>query len=202
MHMTFRHLYKTYYMAYCSKKNIVPVTLEQFYRIRKHFCPNYKKSKTIRPGGWNHIRCDTCDSLRREIMRCEEGTAECISKQQGFLKHMKKQDQCREIYEKKVKKSTCKKYRSSRLSIIVDAAGGAGTKNQPRMVTQEKNEPPRNKMLKTKWTFCVIHGVGTYIYSSYPNLGKQGGNLTLEVIYRGDLSIALVLYIYLFICLF
>ena len=202
MHMTFRHLYKTYYMAYCSKKNIVPVTLEQFYRIRKHFCPNYKKSKTIRPGGWNHIRCDTCDSLRREIMRCEEGTAECISKQQEFLKHMKKQDQCREIYEKKVKKSTCKKYRSSRLSIIVDAAGGAGTKNQPRMVTQEKNEPPRNKMLKTKWTFCVIHGVGTYIYSSYPTLGKQGGNLTLEVIYRGDLSIAHVLFFYLFICLF
>ena len=59
-------------------------------------------------------------------------------------------------------------------------------KYQPRMVTQEKNEPQRQKMLKGKWTFCVVHGVGTWIFSSYPTLGKQGGNLTLEVIYRGE----------------
>jgi hypothetical protein len=132
-------------------------------------------------------------------MRSEEGSAECISKQQEFLKHLKKQDQCRDIYEKKIKKSASKKYRASTLSIVVDAAGGAGTKNQPRMITQEKNEPPRNKMLKTKWNFCVIHGVGTYIYSSYPTLGKQGGNLTLEVIYRGDLCVACLISLILLI---
>jgi hypothetical protein len=71
--------------------------------------------------------------------------------------------------------------------MITDAAGGAGTKNQPRFITQEKNEPQRNKMLKSKWTFCVVHGVGTLIYSSYPTLGGQGANLTLEVIFRGKL---------------
>ena len=49
-----------------------------------------------------------------------------------------------------------------------------------------KNDPPRQKMLKTKLTFCVVHGVATYIFSSYPTLGKQGGNLTLETISRGD----------------
>ena len=80
----------------------------------------------------------------------------------------------------------------NRLSVIVDGAGGAGSKNQPRMRTQMKNDPPRQKMLKTKLTFCVVHGVAIYIYiyihiySSYPTLGKQGGNLTLETIFRGN----------------
>ena len=74
----------------------------------------------------------------------------------------------------------------NRLSVIVDGAGGAGSKNQPRMRTQMKNDPPRQKMLKTKLTFCVVHGVATYIFSSYPTLGKQGGNLTLETIFRGN----------------
>jgi hypothetical protein len=93
---------------------------------------------------------------------------------------------CRGIYAKKIKKATSKRYRLNRLSVIPDGAGGPGTKNQPRMRTQMKNDPSRQKALKTKMTFCVVHGVGTYIYSSYPTLGKQGGNLTLEVIFRGD----------------
>ena len=74
----------------------------------------------------------------------------------------------------------------NRLSVIADGAGGAGSKNQPRMRTQMKNDPPRQKMLKTELTFCVVHGVATYIYGSYPTLGKQGGNLTLETIFRGN----------------
>ena len=73
--------------------------------------------------------------------------------------------------------------------MVVDGAGGSGSKNHPRCITQEKNEPVRQKMLKMKWTFCVVHGVGTCIYSSYPTLGKQGGNLTLEVIYRGTVVV-------------
>lgn len=83
-------------------------------------------------------------------------------------------------------KATCRRLRLYRLSLIVDGAGGAGSKNQPRMRTQMKNDPPRQKMLKTKLTFCVVHGVATYIYGSYPTLGKQGGNLTLETIFRGN----------------
>ena len=91
----------------------------------------------------------------------------------------------RDVYGRRIRKATSKRRRNKDISMVVDAAGGAGTKNQPRFITQEKNEPPRQKMLKTKWTFCVVHGVATYIYSSYPTLGGQGGNLTLEVIYRG-----------------
>jgi hypothetical protein len=89
------------------------------------------------------------------------------------------------VYGRRIRKATSKKRRKKDMSMVVDASGGAGTKNQPRFITQEKNEPLRQKMLKSKWTFCVVHGVGTYIYSSYQTLGGQGGNLTLEVIYRG-----------------
>jgi len=95
IHMTFKYLYKHFYLAYCDKRHFTPVTLEQFYRIRKHCCPNYKKSKTIRPGGWNHVRCDTCDRLQRDIMRCEEESEECRQRQKEFLSHIKKQDCCR-----------------------------------------------------------------------------------------------------------
>ena len=92
IHMTFKYLYKKFYVPYCERKHITPVTLEQFYRIRKNYCPNYKKSKTIRPGGWNHVRCDTCDSLQREIMKCEDGSEECCQKQKEILGHCKTQD--------------------------------------------------------------------------------------------------------------
>ena len=60
--------------------------------VRKHYCPNYKKSRTIRPGGWNHVRCDTCDKLQRDIARGEDGSVECVAKQKEFLAHVKKQD--------------------------------------------------------------------------------------------------------------
>ena len=95
IHMTYKYLYKHFYTAYCDKRHITPVSLTQFYRIRKHFCPNYKKSKTIRPGGWNHVRCDTSDSLQRDIMRFEEGSEECRHKQKEFLIYVRKQDCCR-----------------------------------------------------------------------------------------------------------
>ena len=85
--MTYKYLYKHFYVPYCDKRHIT-----QFYRIRKRKCPNYKKSKTIRPGGWNHVRCDTCDSLQRDIMRCEENSEECRQKQKEFLSHVTKQD--------------------------------------------------------------------------------------------------------------
>jgi hypothetical protein len=95
IHMTYKYLYKKFYIDYCDKKHITPVTLEQFYRIRKHYCPNFKKSKTIRPGGWNHVKCDTCDSLQRDIMRLEDESEESRQKQKEFMDHLKKQDCCR-----------------------------------------------------------------------------------------------------------
>jgi hypothetical protein len=70
------------------------------------------------------------------------------------------------------------------LSIIVDACGGNLATFYPRVKIVEKSEPQRHQLLKTKMTFAV-HGIGTLIYLSYPDLGSQGRNLTLEVVFRG-----------------
>ena len=40
MHMTYKYLYKHFYVPCCDKRHITPVALEQFYRIRKHKSPN------------------------------------------------------------------------------------------------------------------------------------------------------------------
>lgn len=42
------------------------------------------------------------------------------------------------------------------LSMIVDASGGTGTVFQPHMMSMEKTEPERHKLLKTKCTFTKV----------------------------------------------
>ena len=93
---------------------------------------------------------------------------------------------CRDTFEAAIRKSTSVKHRKYVISMIIDAAGGNGATFYPRFRTIEKSEPQRHELLKTKLTFAVVHGVGTYIYQSFPDLGCQGGNLTLEVCFRGD----------------
>ena len=34
-------------------------------------------------------------------------------------------------------------------------------------------------------TFSIVHGVLTGVYQSFPDIGCQGANLTLEVVFRG-----------------
>jgi hypothetical protein len=37
---------------------------------------------------------------------------------------------------------------------------------------------------KTKNTFAYVHGLGTFVYQSYPEYERQGANLTTEIIFR------------------
>ena len=67
------------------------------------------------------------------------------------------------------------------VSMIVDAAGGQGTIYQPRMMTVAKNEPERHTMLKTTCTFTKVHGLGTLITQSFPDIEGKGSNLTPSV---------------------
>jgi len=69
--------------------------------------------------------------------------------------------------------------------MIIEAGGGAGCIHIPRFPTTEKGEPARHEMLKIKSTFIKIHGVGSLLCVSLPDLEKQGGNLTVECILRG-----------------
>lgn len=85
--------------------------------------------------------------------------------------------------------------------MIIDAAGGNGATFYPRFRSIERSEPQRHELLKTKMTFAVVHGTGTCIYQSFPDLGCQGGNLTLEVCFRG-LFIVELIKIYYFVLLY
>jgi hypothetical protein len=125
-----------------------------------------------------------CDSLQRQIRESKEDVDEERLLQDQFLKHLQRQEQYRYIYTRRAVKATSRMYKDSYISLIVDAAGGCGTTYSPRFCTKEKGEPDRHTVLKTKTTFCVVHGVGTFLFSSLPKLGAQGANLTLEVIFR------------------
>jgi hypothetical protein len=153
---------------------------------RKSERRQYKRSKAIRKGGYNHVRCSVCSRLQRLILTKKNHTAERDALQSEFLAHVTKQQVYRDIYEAIIRKSTSISYKKYIMSMIIDAAGGNGATFYPRYRVVEKCEPQRHDLLKTKMTFAVVHGVGTFIYQSFPELGCQGGNLTLEVCFRGN----------------
>ena len=80
--------------------------------------------------------------------------------------------------------------------MLEDACGGNGATFYPRYRIVTKGEPQRHELLKTKMTFTVVHGVGTYVFQSFPDLGCQGGNLTLEVCFRGRLKLRITIVIF------
>ena len=205
--MTFDELYKSYYLPYCSKNGVPAVNISQFYKIRLFFSNsllrinffivtflftrrserrNYKRSKTIRKGGYNHVCCGDCSRLRRLIVTNKNNPIERDKFQNEFLAHVEKQQIYRDIYEYVIIKSVSRKHGKYCISMIIDAAGGG--RFYPRFKTMEKSEAQRHELLKTKMTFAVVHGVGTFMYQSFPDLGCQGCNLTLEVCFRGVLS--------------
>ncbi len=51
--------------------------------------------------------------------------------------------------------------------------------------SSEKKEPARHTMLKIKTTFIKVHGIGSLLVVTFPDIEKQGGNLTVECIIRG-----------------
>jgi hypothetical protein len=71
------------------------------------------------------------------------------------------------------------------ISMIIDAGGGSGCSNIPRFQSTEKGEPARHLMLKIKSTFIKVHGIGSLLVVTNPDIEKQGGNLTVECILRG-----------------
>ena len=129
--------------------------------------------------GWNHTACEVCTSCSNTLKFCKEAEAyeEAKSKLQD---HIALLDACRLNYQCTETKSIMSSNQFERfginesdVSMVQDASGGTGTVYHPQ----------RKDLLHVKCTFCKIHGHGTYIYVSYSNLEKNGGNLNLEIIY-------------------
>jgi len=69
--------------------------------------------------------------------------------------------------------------------MIIDAGGGSVYSNILRFNCSEKREPTRHTMLNIKTTFIKVHGIGTLLVVTIPDIEKQGGNLTVKCIIRG-----------------
>ena len=112
---------------------------------------------------------------------CGDEQRSLIARRDRHLDHQKAH---REEYCHNRHKAASKRNQMFDMSCIVDAAGGTGTTHLPRMNFQAKSEPERSDLLKVKSVFSKIHGLGTQIFLTYPNLYKEGANLALEAIYR------------------
>ena len=129
--------------------------------------------------------CGDCSRLRRLIIANRDNDFIRDGYQSEFLAHVEKQQVYRDIYERVIRKSVSFRYRKYTLSMIIDAAGAFNATNYPRFRTVEKKEYQRHELLKVKLIFAVVHGVLTGVYQSFPDIGCQGANLTLEVVFRG-----------------
>jgi hypothetical protein len=178
---TWLDIYKIYVAEHCNALGSSPVHYSVFCHVRATECKNYRRCRTTRKGGWNHLSCKVCDNLKRLISKAKN--EESRKKYQARLdKHRRFQEQHRRVYYN----TRAKAIRNSEfdVSMIVDAAGGTGSTHSPRYNTTEKNEPARHTMMKVTNTFAKIHGLGTLIVQSIGELEKKGGNLTVEVILR------------------
>lgn len=167
---------------------------------RKKERPYYKKHRSTRPGGWNHLECKSCNDHKRQILK-EPNNEEAKA---SFQAHLDRALGSRKIYWDTRAKAVRNEHKGY-FSIIVDAGGGSGCTHLPRFRNTEKGmkksnnflinailslstldagEPARHEMLKMKSTFVKMHGHGSLLVLTLPDYERQGGNLTVECILR------------------
>jgi hypothetical protein len=150
---------------------------------RKYQRPYYKKHRSTRRAGWNHLECQLCNSYKRDIRKESDGDKRREIEAE-YKDHIDRAMFARKAYYTTRKKAVDNKHHGD-VSMIVDAAGGSGTIFLPRYSTTEKNEPARHEMCKIKSTIIKVHGVGTKVVITIPELEMQGANLTFECVLQG-----------------
>lgn len=150
---------------------------------RKNQRQNYRKHRSTREGGWNHLECNMCSSLDRKI-KSEKDDGEREKLKDTLKYHKKLAGAAKEKYYATRAKAVRNKANGD-ISMIIDAGGGSGCSHIPRFQSTEKGEPARHTMLKIKTTFVKVHGTGSLLLVTFPDTEKQGGNLTVECIMRG-----------------
>ena len=131
------------------------------------------------------MECSECNRLKRQIKR------EINEQKRGELddiltKHKKGAWDAKQKYYN-TRSKACKKENQLKgdVSMIIDAGGGSGCSSIPRFESTEKSEPARHTMLKIKSTFIKVHGIGSLLVVTLPDIETQGGNLAVECILRG-----------------
>jgi hypothetical protein len=146
------------------------------------------------------LSCQQCSEFDREIKFSKTDEEKKI-KMKGKDHHCEQAFIARQAYYHTRSKTVLNASKND-ISMIIDAGGGAGCIHIPRFPTTEKGEPARHEMLKIKSTFVKVpilidlllyteyvlqqvHGIGSLLCISLPDLEKQGGNLTVQCILSG-----------------
>lgn len=183
IHTSFFDLYHMYYInQHCLAHGIQPVSYPTFMKIKTTSFPHFKRSRRNKASkGWDHIRCADCEYYDRAIRKAPVHGTEKRNLEKLYEDHLEKQYAHRLVYYRTRAKSA-REFQN--LSMIIDAAGGAGTTHSPRMKYISKSCQPRHKMMKIKLTVAKIHGYGSYTYINFNRVETLGGNLTVDLIMR------------------
>ena len=172
-------IYFKLYVPFCEN-NSPPVSYPRFCALRKRFRPNYVRDRRTGARGWNHLGCHDCDKFKLFINEAKKtrDLSKLADLNARYNAHLDEQD----VYRRQYKVRGIKGQTRAPLygSAIVDATSSLGASFIPHVGKQVKGEPERNQLLKMKSTFTRVHGVGTLIVQSFPDLEKQGSNLILE----------------------
>ena len=116
------------------------------------------------------MECNDCNTLERKIKsEIDEANRREL---EGKLKHHKDTAWAakQKYYNTRAKAS--KNIDKGDISMIIDAGGGSGCSNIPRFYSTEKGEPARHLMLKIKSTFIKVHGIGSLLVVTIPDIEK------------------------------
>ena len=180
--MTWATLFVEHYLPWCDELGQHPVKYNRFTSIRKKERPQYRKSAKISRGGYDHLVCGMCAELDVTISTAKTDEERNLARIK-LKRHIDHAVAHRQHYRFLRAKATDPANRNRDISMIADAAGGTGSTFHPHVAIPAKDEPERHTLLKVKCTFTKIHGLGTNIVVSYPDLEVQGGNLVLECVY-------------------
>ena len=128
------------------------------------------------------MECNDCNKYKRSIKR-ENDDIKRRELEDILQAHRKADLDAKQKYYNTRSKAS-KNLHKGDISMIIDAGGGSGCSNIPRFQSTEKSEPARHLMLKIKSTFIKVHGIGSLLVVTLPDIEKQGGNLTVECILR------------------
>jgi len=129
------------------------------------------------------LECNDCYSLQRKIKKEKDEKAR--RQLMDSLDHHKKVASMAKQKYYDVRAKAVSNLAKGDISMIIDAGGGSGCSHIPRFNSSEKGEPARHSMLKIKSTFIKVHGIGSLVVVTFPDIERQGGNLTVECIMRG-----------------
>lgn len=106
--------------------HLIALIVKKYDVLRKEERPQYQKHKSTRKSGWDHMECDKCNSLQRDIQKYKkegEGKKQKLA-QKDYDNHMSRAAASREKYRRRRDKARLQINKDrGYVSMIIDGAG-------------------------------------------------------------------------------